>query len=78
MKVITLLFALFLLASCGEQNQRLAEKWVSTAKKPILCRRVESENANSEQCWTLVDANGNVYNTGFGYYNFPDTIKIQP
>lgn len=62
--------------SCGtSSNSENTIVWVREHKKPIICR-LYGENAFGESFYTLLDAEGNIYNTGRVNWALPDTIQI--
>ncbi len=74
MKRILMCAIVFVILGCSYvDNEEAAIRWVRTAKKPILCNlSVSGELGNK---WTLIDANGEVFQTGFTNMRLPDTIK---
>lgn len=71
MKKLLIILSLGLIG-CG--NETPAIEWVKEAKKPIICDYTGS-NALGFSIYTLIDADGNMYVTGYVTMSFPDTIK---
>ena len=79
MKKFKIITAFFLLAAilqgCASANERETIKWIAEHKKPIRCIYVGSDTQGNT-IWTLIDADGNIYNTGRVEMNFPDTLDV--
>lgn len=54
-------------------NEQKTIEWVRKSEKPIVCRLYWSNEIGNK--YTLIDANGNIYNTGYVDFRLPDTIK---
>lgn len=55
----------------GEEK---TEKWISEHQKPIVCK-FNKQSLLAEKSYTLIDANGKIYSTGFVELTLPDTLK---
>lgn len=49
-------------------------EWIKTAEKPIIVKQY-GYNGLGQTHYTLIDANGDIYNTGAVTMALPDTIK---
>jgi hypothetical protein len=74
MKKLSILVALFLLG-CTRWNDEAAIKWIKQAPKPIICRQGVINGMNYDVEYTLIDASGDIYVTGFTTLRLPDTLK---
>lgn len=62
--------------SCGHSsNSENTIVWIREHKKPIVCN-LYGRNDLGEVIYTLLDAEGNIYNTGRVKLALPDTIQI--
>ncbi len=77
-KLIKMAFAATLVAvfifSCTDKADKEAVHWINNSKKPIICKGSRT-NFNYERQWTLINADGKIFTTGFTSLNLPDTIN---
>ena len=66
---VTMCHALY---SCTYSDR--TTEWINTHKKPIICINGGYRIADNAIRWTLIDADGNVYDTGPTRLMLPDTI----
>jgi hypothetical protein len=67
--------AMVLLCSCYQENTECTILWIATHKRPIVCRHAYHNGEFSAHGYTLIDAEGNIYDTGLLQLNLPDTLK---
>lgn len=73
---IIILVALFCVSCTGtSENEKRTEEWVSKAEKPVVCKKY-GENGWGNTIYTLIDAGGNVFNTGCTNLQLPDTLHV--
>jgi hypothetical protein len=70
-----LIIAVIIFSNCStSENETATIKWIGTHKKPIVCNK-STINEKGDSNYTLIDADGNIYNTGYTTFELPDTIK---
>lgn len=72
-KTILILSTITLLFGCENKITQVT-KWISSHKKPIICRSLGTNMVNTTN-YTLIDANGEIYLTRETSLVLPDTIK---
>jgi hypothetical protein len=70
-----LLFLAVLFVGCTESNDKATTEWIEQAEKPIVCRSYRVNGATLDKEYTLIDATGRVYATGWVSLDLPDTLK---
>lgn len=72
MKKALLTFMLLGLLGCREASVPV---WITDHRHPIVCMLSSHNNETNWNRYTLFDADGNVFDTGYCPLILPDTIK---
>ncbi|MFA5803684.1 MAG: hypothetical protein WC879_03480 [Melioribacteraceae bacterium] len=73
---VALIAELVCFVGCSNtDNEQATVDWVKKAKKPIKCIFLGGNDLGNK--YTLLDADGNLFATGFVWMKFPDTIKVK-
>lgn len=85
MKKLIILLTVFILSCQTEvdtsNNEQRTIEWIKDAKKPIICERQDYKGGRysgqySYIKYTLIDADANVFSTGWVGLNLPNIIRI--
>lgn len=77
MRTLIVTVILVLMVGCATDEADLATaQWIKAAKKPVVCRQAVLQGLTNTMQWTLIDADGNVYQSGWSRLALPDTIKV--
>jgi hypothetical protein len=75
MKRIWVLLLMLFVGCSTDANDQATIKWLSEAKKPVICTKGVMNGMNYDQEYTLIDADGKIYTTGYTTLRLPDTLK---
>jgi hypothetical protein len=73
MKKLLLLSCVFAFCGCTHNEETI--NWIATAKKPVVIKLYNTAFLKNNR-YTLIDANGNIYDTGWTSLALPDTINV--
>ena len=74
-KIILIAIVSIVFASCGTQeNVSNTNKWIKSHERPISCEASYIRPLDGAKGYSLIDANGEIYDTGLLSINLPDTI----
>ena len=76
--LLCMLAMVFIGCADTDRNEERAAEWVSRASKPIVCKIHCTNGWDMDRKYTLVDAKGNIYQTGWVSMTLPDTIGVKP
>ena len=63
---------------CGcHNNERHTIEWIKQAEKPVICTEHSMNLISGGRYYTLIDADGNIYNTCEVEMKLPDTITAK-
>ena len=71
----TILILAVALSGCYGNNEERTTQWLSQAKCPIVCRSPVLNIMTGARSYTMIDAQGVIFNSGMVIMSLPDTIR---